>query len=279
MKEYSRKRKNLIVWAGILCVIAILAEGNAVQKKENKNAAGELPQIIVGSDDYPPFNYSDENGQPTGIDVDLAKEAFGRMGYRAVFRQINWEEKKEMLDAGEIDCVWGSFSMDGREEEYNWAGPYMVSQQVVAVNESSDIYTLKDLEGKRVAVQSTTKPEEIFGNHEDSRIPNIKDLFSMQNRELIYPFLSKGYVDAVAAHETAILQYMKDYNLQYRILEEPLLTVGLGVAFNKEDKREIAETLTETFKEMRADGSAEKIISNYLDGAEKYLEVDAYENE
>lgn len=279
MKEYSRKRKNLIVWAGILCVIAILAEGNAVQKKENKNAAGELPQIIVGSDDYPPFNYSDENGQPTGIDVDLAKEAFGRMGYRAVFRQINWEEKKEMLDAGEIDCVWGSFSMDGREEEYNWAGPYMVSRQVVAVNESSDIYTLKDLEGKRVAVQSTTKPEEIFGNHEDSRIPDIKDLFSMQNRELIYPFLSKGYVDAVAAHETAILQYMKDYNLQYRILEEPLLTVGLGVAFNKEDKREIAETLTETFKEMRADGSAEKIISNYLDGAEKYLEVDAYENE
>ena len=279
MKEYSRKRKNLIVWAGILCVIAILAEGNAVQKKENKNAAGELPQIIVGSDDYPPFNYSDENGQPTGIDVDLAKEAFGRMGYRAVFRQINWEEKKEMLDAGEIDCVWGSFSMDGREEEYNWAGPYMVSRQVVAVNESSDIYTLKDLEGKRVAVQSTTKPEEIFGNHEDSRIPDIKDLFSMQNRELIYPFLSKGYVDAVAAHETAILQYMKDYNLQYRILEEPLLTVGLGVAFNKEDEREIAETLTETFKEMRADGSAEKIISNYLDGAEKYLEVDAYENE
>ena len=279
MKEYSRKRKNLIVWAGILCVIAILAEGNAVQKKENKNAAGELPQIIVGSDDYPPFNYSDENGQPTGIDVDLAKEAFGRMGYRAVFRQINWEEKKEMLDDGEIDCVWGSFSMDGREEEYNWAGPYMVSRQVVAVNESSDIYTLKDLEGKRVAVQSTTKPEEIFGNHEDSRIPDIKDLFSMQNRELIYPFLSKGYVDAVAAHETAILQYMKDYNLQYRILEEPLLTVGLGVAFNKEDKREIAETLTETFKEMRADGSAEKIISNYLDGAEKYLEVDAYENE
>ena len=86
-------------------------------------------------------------------------------------------------------------------------------------------------------------------------------------------------MDAVAAHETAILQYMKDYNLQYRILEEPLLTVGLGVAFNKEDKREIAETLTETFKEMRADGSAEKIISNYLDGAEKYLEVDAYENE
>ena len=134
MKEYSRKRKNLIVWAGILCVIAILAEGNAVQKKENKNAAGELPQIIVGSDDYPPFNYSDENGRPTGIDVDLAKEAFGRMGYRAVFRQINWEEKKEMLDAGEIDCVWGSFSMDGREEEYNWAGPYMVSRQVVAVN-------------------------------------------------------------------------------------------------------------------------------------------------
>ena len=262
----------------VLCVAAVLAGGHAAQKKENRKVSGELPQIIVGSDDYPPFNYSDENGQPTGIDVDLAKEAFDRMGYQAVFRQINWEEKKELVENGKIDCIWGSFSIDGREDEYNWAGPYMVSRQVVAVNESSDIYTLQDLEGKRVAVQSTTKPEELFEKHEDSRIPNIKELFSMQNRELIYPFLSKGYADAAAAHETAIIQYMKDYDLQYRILEEPLLTVGLGVAFSKTDNRGIAEKLTEVFEEMSADGTTEKIAGRYLDDAEKYLEVDKYES-
>lgn len=47
----------------------------------------------------------------------------------------------------------------------------MVSRQVVAVEKDSDIYTLADLEGKNVAVQATMKPEEIFTEHTDARIP------------------------------------------------------------------------------------------------------------
>lgn len=276
MEKRKGLREGFVGIVGLLAVTAILLNGCAGKASGSKNAQN-LPEIIVGSDDYPPFNYSDENGQPTGIDVDLAKEAFGRMGYQAVFKQINWEEKQDLLEDGEIDCIWGSFSIDGREKEYKWAGPYMVSRQVVAVNEESDIYTLQDLEGKRIAVQSKTKPEEIFQNHEDERLPALKEIFSMQNRELIYPFLSKGYADAVAAHETAILQYMKDYDLKYRILEEPLLTVGLGVAFRKDDENGIAEELSDTFEKMRADGTTEKVIGSYLDNVEKYLEVDDYE--
>lgn len=37
------------------------------------------------------------------------------------------------------DCIWDSFSMDGREEDHQWAGPYMLSRQVVAVNPDSGI--------------------------------------------------------------------------------------------------------------------------------------------
>lgn len=153
----------------------------------------------------------------------------------------------------------------------------MTSSQVVAVSKDSDIYTLADLEGKRVAVQSTTKPEEIFVSHADPRIPELAEVFSLQNRELIYPFLSKGYADAVAAHETAILQCMKDYDLEYRILEEPLLTVGLGVAFSNYDDRGIEQELSEVFEEMRADGTMEKILGKYLEHPEDYLEVTSHE--
>ena len=153
----------------------------------------------------------------------------------------------------------------------------MTSSQVVAVSKDSDIYTLADLEGKRVAVQSTTKPEEIFASHADPWIPELAEVFSLQNRELIYPFLSKGYADAVAAHETAILQCMKDYDLEYRILEEPLLTVGLGVAFSNYDDRGIEQELSEVFEEMRADGTMEEILGKYLEHPEDYLEVTFHE--
>ena len=56
---------------------------------------------------------------------------------------------------------------------------------------------------------------------------------------MIYTFLGKGYVDALGAHEESIIQYMKDYNMELRILDEPLMTVGLGVAFAKDDTRGI----------------------------------------
>ena len=63
--------------------------------------------------------------------------------------------------------------MTDREADYNWAGPYMRSRQVVAVNEDSDIWTLQDLEGKVIAVQSTTKPEEIIRSH-DGTLPQLQ---------------------------------------------------------------------------------------------------------
>lgn len=263
---------------GLLLGMAGLCSGCSPVRENGTQKVNDLPKIIVGSDNYPPYNYEDADGKPAGIDVDLATEAFKRMGYQAVFSYIDWEEKKTLVESGDIDCIWGSFSIDGREDQYRWTKPYMISRQVVAVRKDSDIYTLADLEGKKVAVQSTTKPEEIFKSHTDDRIPEIQELFALQNRELIYPFLSKGYADAIAAHETAILQCMSDYHLEYRILDEPLQIVGLGVAFAKEDHRGLEKELSEAFTEMRQDGTMEQIIGKYLENPERYLEVDTYES-
>lgn len=272
MKRRTNKIKKMMT-AGLVCTTMILTVGCAEQTVVEEQKAESLPVIVVGSDNYPPFNYLNADGDPTGIDVELAKEAFYRMGYEAEFKLINWEDKKELLESGEIDCIWGSFSSDGREDQYLWTEPYLYSRQVVAVRQDSDIQTLADLAGKRVAVQSTTKPEELFLAHTDPRIPRVAEVFSLQDRELIYPYLSKGYADALAAHETAILQCMSDYSLDYRILDEPLLTVGLGVAFARTDQRGLDKELSRTFEEMRADGSLEQIVGRYLDEPQRLLEV------
>lgn len=150
----------------------------------------------------------------------------------------------------------------------------MVSRQVVAVNPESNIYHLQDLAGKTLAVQSTTKPEGIFLRRNDSRIPKLENLLSMGDRALIYTLLGKGYADAVGAHETSILQYMKDYDMKYRILPEPLMTVGIGVAFDKKDRRGLCQELDKTLREMRQDGTSEKIIGKYLENPKQYLEVE-----
>ena len=157
--------------------------------------------------------------------------------------------------------------MDGREDIYRWAGPYMVSRQVVAVNADSSIQALSDLAGKTVMVQSTSKPEDIFLDGSDPRIPQGVEVLSIEDSGVQYAMLACGYVDAIAAHETAILQYMQDSDAEFRILDEPLLITGLGVAFAKNDNRGLDSQLNDTLAQMRADGTLEKIISKYLENA------------
>lgn len=270
------KRKISISFI-IYMFIAVLCGCRDNQYDVNANEGVQLKEIIIGSDIQPPFNYVDSDGNPTGIDVELATEAFRRMGYKAVFVNINWDDKQELLSSHTIDCVWGSFSMNGREDKYRWAGPYMKSRIVIAVNKDSNIYTIEDLWDKTVAVQAASKPEEMFLNMADSKLPRIRSLLSMKNRELTYPMLSKGYADALAVNEVIINQYMKDYNMQFRILEESLDTVGLGVAFDKNDKRDIDRRLTDILINMHDDGTEKEILEKYVEDTDKYLEVEVYE--
>ena len=52
--------------------------------------------------------------------------------------------------------------MNDREADYQWAGPYLYSRQMIVVRNDHDIWTFDDLEGKRIAVQATTKAEDLF---------------------------------------------------------------------------------------------------------------------
>ena len=42
---------------------------------------------------------------PTGIDVELATEAFRRMGYQVDIVQTNWEKKKELVESGDAKTM------------------------------------------------------------------------------------------------------------------------------------------------------------------------------
>lgn len=234
----------------------------------------DLKTLNVGSDLYPPFVDNDEYGNIVGLDVDILTEALARIGYKPNYQLIDWEKKKELLASGELDCVMGSFSMTGRESEYRWAGPYLASRQVVAVDPESDIYTLADLEDKIVAVQSTTKPEGILLNRSNDNIPQIKKLYSFSDRSCLNPALVEGMVDAIAAHESSLLTYEKDYGVTYRILDEPLLEVGLGTAFDLNDTRGIDVKLTRAYRDMLADGTMERLVSIYFDDPSPFLDME-----
>ena len=92
-----------------------------IMKKDPEEVGEELPELIIGSDNYEPYNYLDDDGKPVGIDVELAEAVCEQLGYTPVFQYIVWDKKDEYLDNGKVDCLWGSFTMNGREDEHQRA--------------------------------------------------------------------------------------------------------------------------------------------------------------
>jgi polar amino acid transport system substrate-binding protein len=223
-----------------------------------------LPPFKIGIDaSYEPYSYIGENGDYAGLDIELAREACRRMGREPVFDAIKWNNKDTYLEDGTVDCIWSCFSMNGREDNYDWVGPYMYSRQVVAVCSDSDIKTLADLDGKAIAVMSSTKPEDIFLNPDSENIPDVASIYSMEDMNLVFSALQQGYVDAAAGHETVMRQYMETTAGEYRLLDEDLLSARVGVAFDKGKNADIYAELSSVMDDMRADGTLEKILEQY----------------
>ena len=99
MKMRTHKYRTRMIFCCAAVLLATALTGCAEPREVKTAPDSDTPAIIVGSDNYPPYNYEDADGKPAGIDVDLATEAFRRMGYRAVFTTIDWDSKKELVEA------------------------------------------------------------------------------------------------------------------------------------------------------------------------------------
>lgn len=254
---HKTKRLTLII---TLCIAAMLLVGCAAH---NSTRDTELPTLTIGSDDFRPYIYLDVDDAYAGIDVDLAREACRRMGYEAVFEQINWDEKDDLLASGDIDCIWGCFQMDDQESDYQWVGPYMTSYQLIAVLADSDIYTISDLEGKSVAVVSGSLPERIFTERTDAWIPELKSLYCLVSMDEAVIALRNEYVDAITGHDATLHAFLTNADVEYRLLDEELGKVNLGAAFSKDADPEVCSRLSAALDEMKTDGTIATILNSY----------------
>ncbi len=239
-------------------LMLLFAAGCSENESENK--------FTVGFDaDFPPYGYV-ENGEYKGLDLDMAREVARRNGWEIELKPINWDAKDMELNSGSIDCIWNGFTMNGREDAYEWSEPYAYNRQVVMTKKDTGINNLADLTGKIVAVQTDTPVQKalIPGGSREELGRSFKQLVVSPNYNNAVMELEAGSVDAVAM-DIGVAELKQRGREDFIILAEPVIFEEYGIGFRKGNTA-LRDKVQQTLKEMVADGTAAEISGKYFDG-------------
>jgi len=109
----------------------------------------------VGVDpSFPPFEQLDGAGVPIGYDIDLARRMAADWGLQVEVVAIGFDSLVDALRAAKIDSIVSAYPYDPRlTRDVAFSAPYFDAGLRLAVRDGSPIHTVKDLAGKRVAVE------------------------------------------------------------------------------------------------------------------------------
>lgn len=248
-----------ILTAGVLACTGLTACG------DDKAASNQKATFTVGFDqDFPPFGYVDENGEFTGFDLELAKEAAKRMDMEIKLQPIDWDSKELELSSGSISCIWNGFTMNGRENDYTWTESYMDNSQVFVVKSDSGIKTQADLAGKIVTAQTDSAAlNALNGDDFKDLKASFKELLTCAQYNTAFMDLEAGAVDAVAMDIGVAKYQIEGKESKFIILDEPIVKEQYAIGFYK-GNTEMRDKVQKALDEMAADGTFKKISEKWF---------------
>ena len=228
-------------------------------------------KLIIGYTVYEPMNYTDEKGEFTGFDTELAKAVCAKLGVEPEFIIINWDTKEVALEAKDIDCIWNGLTLNA-EREANMACtvPYVKNAQVVVMKAGADYKDTSSLIGKTVCAEIGSAGEILIkGDNSDPEDvvepePNLAQCEyvgkSVQTDCLME--VKSGTADA-AVLDLTLANSMTGEGTNYSDLAivDHLAEEAYGVAFRKgSDAR---DAVNEIFAAMVKDGSMQQLADKY----------------
>jgi ABC-type amino acid transport substrate-binding protein len=137
----------------------VMADGTFRRLHTKWFAASELPgrKIIVGGDhNYPPFEFLDEKGRPSGFNTDLTRAIARELGIDVEIKLGPWPKVRDILENGGIDVLQGMFYSIERDRTFDFSPPHTVNHCVAVVREENGIplpSSVEELRGRSIVVQ------------------------------------------------------------------------------------------------------------------------------
>jgi len=112
--------------------------------------------IIVGGDNnYPPYEFIDSDGKPSGFNVELTQAIAEIMGLNVKIRLGKWIDMRHALENGTVDILQGMVPSEERNKVFDFSPPHsIINYSVFGRRGSPQMIDISDLRGKDVLVQN-----------------------------------------------------------------------------------------------------------------------------
>ncbi|MGO3884857.1 MAG: ABC transporter substrate-binding protein/permease [Mycetocola sp.] len=246
---------------------------NAPQASEivaSTDFATDTPQtgqhFVIGTDStYAPFEFTGEDGEVVGIDMDLLRGIAANQGFTVEIKRLGFDAAVQALQAGQVDAVIAGMTItDEREKVFDFSTPYFDTGVQLGVLEDSEIASYEDLEGQTVAVKTGTQGQTFA--------EEVKDEYGF---DVLVSTDTTDMVDAVKAGQA--VGYFEDYPVMayginqgsgFKLVGDKQVGGQYGAAVNKGENAEFLEMFNAGLANAQASGFYDDVVNTYLGSGE-----------
>jgi polar amino acid transport system substrate-binding protein len=243
---------------------ASTVEAVETTKETAADDEGEKVWKIATDTVFKPFEYTDDNGDFVGIDMDILAAVAEDQGFKYEVNVLGWDASIAACQAGQADGMIAGASITDERKESGWifSDGYYDANQCLAVAENSDIAGFEDLSGLSVAVKTGTMSAsyaESISSDYGFTVTYFEDSPTM------YQAVIGGQV-AGCFDDTPIMSCtIKESGLAMKLVDgtgnEP---AAYGFAIFNADNQELVDMFNEGLANIKADGTYDEIIAKYL---------------
>lgn len=233
------------------------------------HAAEPPARVLFGGDAaYPPLEWMDQH-QPTGFNVELAREIARTGGREAQHFLGNWPDVMLALEEGRVDVVPMYYSAE-RAQRFIFTNPYYyLSHSIYALPGAARVSSVADLQHKTVAVE-----EESFAHQQLRQSPQAPELVTTPNTLLALEAVVKGAAEYAVLTSLPVDILVREQGWKLERMGPPFWSRGYAFAVNK-NQPELAAWLQESLSITIASGRYQALYQEWQNELEPKYQNDA----
>ena len=259
-------KKSLAIFLLIVSAIFVVIDCN----ESSASSTGDTIVQIGLDGTTKPFNYTTDNGDLIGYEIDMLKELDRRLdGITFKYNITPWDSLFASLDAGRYQMICNNITWKKeREEKYLFSSEYYFKNHTVLITAkgSTDIKSIADLQGKPIEVEAGTATAIFLEKYNELHTDNpIKLIYSQAKIAAVLSNVFTGRYPAAIYTSTYVDTVEKDLGIElgrHQIPNEDDIQKSEAYLLFGKSQKDIANKINAALKAMKADGTLSKICIN-----------------